>query len=72
MRTLYLIDFIKDIDKSHPKLNGPVHTLCKILKNIVASAAEREIALSFENGHDASVIRSAVIEIGYQQPPTPV
>ena len=45
----FLSDFISDLSKATLHLNGPIHTLCKILKNIVSSAAECEIASAFEN-----------------------
>ena len=46
----FLSNFISDLSKAIPHLNGPIHTLSKILKNIVSSAAECEIASAFENG----------------------
>ena len=46
----FLSDFIKDMQIAEPKLNGPTHNLCKILRNIVSSAAECEIVVAFENG----------------------
>ena len=57
----FLRYFIKDIKKARPKINGPAHTLCKVLKNIVASAAECEIASEFENGQDVTVTWRALI-----------
>lgn len=71
----FLSDYISDlstISKIVPRLNGPIHTLCRILKNIVSSAAECEIAAAFENGRDATVIRRTLIEMGHSQPPTPI
>ena len=68
----FLSDFIQDVTKADPKLNGPVHTLCKILKNVVASAAECEIAAAFENGQEATFMRRTLIEIGHPQPATPM
>ena len=53
-------------------LNGPMQTLCRILHNIVSSAAEYEIAAAFENSQDATVIRRTLIEMGYPQPPMPI
>jgi len=61
----FLSDFIEDLSKAEPKLNGPILNLCKILKNIVSSAAECEIAAAFENGQDATVIQRTLIEMGY-------
>ena len=71
--------FLSDLsaDPSKPPLvppedNGAVHTLCKILKSIMASAAETEIASTFENGQAAVPIRTALIEMGHPQPATPM
>ena len=68
----FFSNVIEDTSKAQPKLNGPMHTLCKILKNIVASAAECEIVSAFENGQDATVIRRTLIEMEHPQPPTPM
>jgi len=68
----FLSDFIEDLSKAEPKLNGPILNLCKILKNIVSSAAKCEIAVAFENGQDATVIQRTLIEMGHPQPPTPI
>lgn len=68
----FLSDFIKDVSKSIPKLNSPMHVLCKILKNIVSSVAECEIGAAFDNGQDATVMRCTLIEMGHPQPPTPM
>ena len=62
----YLRDFINNIEKGVPKLNGPVHILCKILKNFVSSAAECEIASAFKNGQDTTVLRRSLQEMGHQ------
>ena len=36
--------------KSTPKINGPIHTECKTIRNIVSSAAEAETCVTFNNG----------------------
>ena len=64
-RYFFLSDFIKDISKAIPKLNGPIYVLCKILKNIISLAAECEIGATFENGQDATVIRRTLIEMSH-------
>ena len=69
----FLSDYIHDLStlaKASLRLNGPVHTLCKILRNIVSSAAECEITGAFENGQDATVIRQTLIKMGHPQPLT--
>ena len=46
--------------------------MCKILRNIVASAAEAEYGALFLNGQAAVPIRTTLIEIHHTQPPTPI
>ena len=53
------------MSKAIPKLNSPIHVLSKILKNIVLSVAECKIGAAFENGKDDTVMRHALIKIGY-------
>lgn len=53
-------------------LNGPVHSVSKIIKNVMSSAAEAEIAATFENCKEAVGIRTTLQELGHPQPPTPV
>jgi len=54
------------------KLNGAVHTLCTIIKQVVASAAEAELASTFMNGQQGKVLRLTLEEMGHPQPPTPI
>ena len=42
-----------DSDPSKATKNGAIHILCKILQNVIASAAETEIASAFENVKEA-------------------
>ena len=55
-----------------PKRNGAIYTLCKRLRNVLASATEAELAALFHNGQEAAVIRITLMEMGYRQPPTPI
>ena len=55
-----------------PLPNGPIYTLCKRMRNILASAAESEIAALFHNGQETAVLRTALIEMKHPQPPTPI
>ena len=64
----YQRNFVNDIEKRAPKLNGLMHVLCKILKNVVSSAAECEIASAFESGQDTTVLRRSLQETMHQQP----
>ena len=52
--------------------NGPVHVLCQIMKEVVSSAAEAEVAGLFHNARDACPMRIALEELGHPQPPTPL
>ena len=51
-------------------LNVPIHTVSKILHNVMASAAESEIGATFHNGQEAVLIRTTLQELGHPEPPT--
>ena len=53
-------------------VNAPIHTVCTILKYIIASATETEIASAFINAQEAISIRYAVEFLGHKQPRTPM
>ena len=55
-----------------PPLNGAIHVLCAILKNVMASAAEAETGAVFVNCQEAIAVRQTLIEMGHPQPATPV
>ena len=55
-----------------PPANGPIHTECRILNHLVASAAETEIGGLFHNGQTAVPLRITLHELGFTQPPTPI
>jgi hypothetical protein len=57
---------------NQPPRNGAIHTLCQILRNVMASAAEAEVGAIFVNEQEAVPIRTTAIELGHQQPPTPL
>ena len=52
--------------------NGPVHVPCQILKEVVSSAAEGELAAVFHNAKESCPIRICLEELGHPQPPTPI
>ena len=54
------------------KLNGAVHTLCKILKFVAASAVETELGALFMNVKQGRLMRLTLEEMGHPQPPTPI
>ena len=55
-----------------PTLNGIVYVVCKILRNVMASAAEAEIGALFLNCQEAVPICITLEEMGHSQLPTPV
>ena len=55
-----------------PTLNGIVYVVCKILCNIMASAAEAELGALFLNCQVDVPIRITLEEMGHSQPPTQV
>jgi hypothetical protein len=71
----FLIDMPPDPTKpplKPPTNNGPLHTTCQIMRNVLASAAEAEIGALFLNGQEALPIRVTLAELGHPQPPTPM
>jgi hypothetical protein len=55
-----------------PPRNGTVAVLSKILRNVVSSASEAELAALFLNGQEAVPIRNTLEELGHIQGPTPI
>ena len=51
------------------QLNGAVHTLCKILKFVAASAAKAELGALFMNVKQGQIMRLTLEEMGHPQPP---
>ena len=52
--------------------NGAVLTNAKMLRNVVASAAEAEYGCLFKNAHLGLPLWNVLIVMGHPQPPTPV
>jgi hypothetical protein len=50
--------------------NGAINILCQIMREVVSSAAEAELAALFHNAKEACPIRIALEEMGHTQPPT--
>ena len=53
-------------------MNGSILVIAKIIKNVVASAAEAEVGALFINAQLAAPMRTTLEELGHQQPPTPM
>ena len=62
----------QDPDNYTPLLNGIIHVVCKILRNIMSSAAEAELGDIFLNAKEAVPIRTTLIEMKWPQHPTPI
>jgi hypothetical protein len=55
------------------KPNAPIHVESRIMRNVMASAAEAEIGAMFINGQEGSHMRNTLAEIGHPQvDPTPL
>ena len=60
------------IDGTPIKLNGAFHTLCAILRFVVASAAEAELGALFLNCQEGIIFRTTLEDLGHPQPKIPV
>ena len=58
----------RDEPADNPKPNGSIHIESKIMRNIMASAAEAETGALFHNGQEAAHIRQILKELGHNQP----
>jgi hypothetical protein len=54
------------------KLNGAFHTLCSILRFVVASAAEADLGALFLNYQEGYVFKTTLEDLGHPQPKIPV
>jgi len=55
-----------------PPSNGAIAVPCQILREVLSSAAEAELAGLFHNGKEACPLRITLEELGHVQPPTPI
>jgi hypothetical protein len=54
------------------KLNGAFHTLCSILRFVVASAAKAELGALFLNCQEGIIFKTTLEDLGHPQPKIPV
>jgi hypothetical protein len=59
-------------DTPPPMNNGPINVPCKIMREVLSSAAEAEFAGLFYNGKEAAPKRTTLKELGRPPPPTPM
>jgi len=55
-----------------PPLNGALHVVSKIMRNVMGSAAEAEIAAAYMTAREAVPITTTLEELGHPQSPTPI
>ena len=55
-----------------PKLNGPVLTIAYIIKSVMVSSAEAEMAALYITAKNMILIRNTIVEIGWPQPKSPI
>ena len=58
--------------KPTPKINGPIHTECKTIRNVVSSAAEAEKCGTSNNVKIETVMRPVLITLDHKQPASPL
>ena len=63
----YLTSSVLDPNAPAPPRNGALLVLSNILKNVVSSAAEAEIAATFFNGQEGCPIIATLAEMGWPQ-----
>ncbi len=54
------------------KLNGAFHTLCSILRFVVASAVEAELGTLFLNCQEGMIFQLTLEDLGHPKPKIPV
>jgi hypothetical protein len=54
------------------KSNGSILNVASVIKNVVASAAESEVGACFQNAQTAAPLRVTLLELGHEQPATPL
>ena len=59
-------------NKNRNLFNGPILVLARVIKNVMASAAEAEVAALYMNAQELVPMRQCLIELGHHQPPTPL
>ena len=58
--------------KDRTQHNGPLLVLAKVIKNVMASAAEAELGALYINAQEALPMRQCLEELGHTQPATPL
>jgi hypothetical protein len=64
--------FFLSSNTQHPPNNGAILNVAQIIKAVMSSAAEAELAGLFINAKEAVYIRNILTAMGHHQPPTPM
>ena len=64
--------FFLSENEEFPTNNGAIHTTSQIIRAVMSSAAEAELAALFINSQEAIPQRQLLEEMGHKQPPTPI
>ena len=64
--------FMGHNNKDSSFMNAPIHIECKIMRHVLSSAPEAEIASLFTISQCVIPLRQALLELGHPQPPTPI
>ena len=59
-------------NKARTQFNGPLLVLAKVIKNVMASAAEAELGALYTNAQEILPMRHCLLELGHKQPATPI
>ena len=59
-------------DNPIPRWNGPILSIAQVIKFVMTSAAEAELAALYITAQKLVPIRQTLIEMGWPQPPTPI
>ena len=57
---------------NRPRLNGPIHSISRIMSNVMGSAAEAEIGAAYIDSQESVPIRTLLRKLGHPQPATPI
>jgi hypothetical protein len=64
--------FFLSFDETTPRNNGAILNIAHIIKNVMSSATEAELAALYIMAREAVYIRIILEEMGHKQPPTPI
>jgi hypothetical protein len=53
-------------------MNGAIVVPCKVMREVLSSASEAELAALFYNGKEGAPLCITLEELGHKQPPTPM